>query len=428
MEIIRIALLCITILILCKQKVLAQDILEITIEQAEKQFLEKNLQILAERCNISIADAAIAQAKVLNNPTIGVNDINFWNPNAATEVAVAKNTFGSRIIFSVELEQVIRTAGKRRKLVNLEKVSKKIAIQEFETFLLNLKTELKTILYEIVYLQSYKNLIQKNQESIEKLVNIYKNNLNSGNISKSELIRLQSSLIELEMEANEIRAELNKQQKDIKVLLNIKPSTEIFIITETSVVYKNPDEILLIDLLEMAKNFRPEFLLSDLSVKYYEKILVYEKSQRSPDISLGVNYDRYGGVWKNFIGVGISLDIPVFNRNQGNVKMAKLNIEQSKYNTEYQKNIIQHEITEIYNNYKTNYHFYNKVMAHDFSDDLDNMLEVYSRNFLNKNINMLEYIDFMYAYKTTKQAILVAKKNLDTSFAELQFSVNNEIK
>jgi len=56
------------------------------------------------------------------------------------------------------------------------------------------------------------------------------------------------------------------------------------------------------------------------------------------------------------------------------------------------------------------------------------MFDGYSRNFLNKNINMLEYIDFMYAYKTTKQAILIAKKNLDISFAELQFSVNGGIK
>jgi cobalt-zinc-cadmium efflux system outer membrane protein len=56
------------------------------------------------------------------------------------------------------------------------------------------------------------------------------------------------------------------------------------------------------------------------------------------------------------------------------------------------------------------------------------MFEIYSRNLLNKNINMLEYIDFMYAYKTTKQAILIAKKNLDINFVELQFSVNDDIK
>jgi len=428
MKIIKIALLCIVIIISCKQKIIAQDKINITIKEAEKRFLEKNLQLLAERCNISIADAAIVQAKVLNNPTLGVGNINFWNPNAAHEVEITPNSFGNRIVFSVELEQMIRTAGKRKKLINLEKVSKKIVIQEFEAFLLNLKTELKILLHETIYQQSYLNIIKKQQEIIENLVQVYKNQTAHGNIAKSELIRLQSSLIELESEANETRTELNKQYKEIKVLLNINPSTEILITAETSVAVKNPDEILLTDLLEMAKSFRPEFLLSDLNVRYHEKLLVYEKAQRSPDIALSVNYDRYGGVWKNFVGIGISLDIPVFNRNQGNIKMAKHFLEQSNYYAEEQKSRIQQEVAEIYQNYKTNYLFYEKLMENDFSEDLDNMLEVHSRNFLNKNINMLEYIDFMYAYKTTKQAMLLAKKNLDASFAELQFCINNNLK
>jgi cobalt-zinc-cadmium efflux system outer membrane protein len=55
------------------------------------------------------------------------------------------------------------------------------------------------------------------------------------------------------------------------------------------------------------------------------------------------------------------------------------------------------------------------------------MFEVYSHYLLNKNISMLEYIDFMDAYKTTKQAMLAAKKNLDVSFAELQHCLNYDL-
>jgi len=409
-----------------RHKVLAQDTLKITIEQAEKRFLGKNLKLLAERCNIDIADAAIVQAKLLNNPTIGVGDVNFWRSNAAEELDISPAMFGNRIVFSVELEQIIRTAGKRRKLVNLEKAAKEIAIQEFEVFLLNIKTELRNILHETIYLQSYLDIIEIQQESINNLVEIYKNQTSQGNIAKSELIRLQASLIELESEANEIRTELNRQYKELKILLNVAPQTAISILPD-ALATKNPNEILLADLLEKAKNSRPEFLLSDLNVQYNEKLLVYEKSLRSPDLGLKANYDRYGGVWKNFVGVGLSVDIPVFNRNQGNVKIAKFRIEQSNYNAEYQKNAIQQEITEIYYNYAMNYRFYKKITDNDFSEDLENMLEIYSRNLLNRNISMLEYIDFMDSYKATKQAILMAKKNLDTSFAELQFSINSVI-
>ncbi|MCL2042047.1 MAG: TolC family protein [Bacteroidales bacterium] len=426
MQIIRITLLCIVVIFQCRHKIYAQETLKITVEQAEKQFLEKNLQLLAERCNIDIADAAIVEAKLLNNPAIGVGEVNFWRSNAADELDVSPTPFGNRIVFSAELEQMIRTAGKRKKLVNLEKTAKEIAIQEFETFLLGLKTELRTILHETIYLQSYLELITIQVETIHNLVDAYKKQTVEGNIAKSELIRLQASLVELETEANELLTELHQQYKTLKMLLNITPETDISILPTTATL-KNPAEISLTDLFEMAKQARPEFLLSDLNITYNEKLLVYEKSQRTPDVGLSVNYDRYGGVWKDFVGVGVKVDIPAFNRNQGNIKMAKTSIEQANYYAEYQKSTILQEITEIYYNYEVNYRFYKKITDNDFSEDLESMLEVYSRNLLNRNINMLEYIDFMDAYRATKQAILTAKKKLDINFTELEFSVNNKI-
>jgi cobalt-zinc-cadmium efflux system outer membrane protein len=271
--------------------VLAQDTLKIPIEQAEKRFLENNLQLLAERCNIDIADAAIVQAKLLNNPTISVGDVNFWRSNAAEELDISPATLGNRLVFSVELEQIIRTAGKRRKLVNLEKVSKEITIQEFEIFLLGVKTELRSILHEAIYLQSYLDIIQMQQEKVDYLVVVYKTQTAEGNIAKSELIRLQSSLIELETEANDVRTELNGQYKDLKILLNIAPETDILIMP-VAVATKNPDEILLVDLLETARNSRPEFLLSDLQIQYNERLLVYEQAQRTPDIGFRIATKR----------------------------------------------------------------------------------------------------------------------------------------
>ena len=92
---------------------------------------------------------------------------------------------------------------------------------------------------------------------------------------------------------------------------------------------------------------------------------------------------------------------------------------------EYQKNVILQDIAEAYEHYNLNFNYYQKLMDNDFSEDLEDIFEAYSRNLLNNNINMFEYIDFMDAYKTTKQAILIAGKNVKTSFSELQFSVNS---
>jgi len=410
----------------CMCHVIAQDTLRLTIEQAEKLFFENNLLLLAEQKNIALADAAMVQAKLWNNPTISVGDLNFWEPHGAEKLDISQALFAEKIAFTVELEQIIRTAGKRRKRIDLEKSSKEIAIQEFEVLLLSLKTELKTVLHEIIYLQAFSEMIQKQITAVCDLVAVYKKQSAVGNVAKGEVIRLQASSVELETEANEVRTELIRRYKELKVLLNISPIT-VIAIELSNTALKNPEAISPAALLEMAKNARPELVLSDLNVVYSEKNLIFEKSQRVPDLGVRFNYDRYGGVWKNFIGVGISFDIPVFNRNQGQIKMAKFNLEKVIYDREHQRNRINQEIMANYASYEMNYRFYEKIVDNDFSADMEHLFDVYSRNLMNKNINMLEYIDFMNAYKSSKQAILIAKRNLDTSFAELEFSVNTII-
>jgi cobalt-zinc-cadmium efflux system outer membrane protein len=277
MRVIRIILLC--IFVICTQKIIAQNRLIISIEEAEKQFLEKNLQILAERYNIDIADAAILQAKALNNPTIGVNDVNFWHHKMVDEQGVTSNAFGNRVVFSAQLEQMIQTAGKRRKLIEVEKASREIAVQEFEIFLLGLKTELRINLREIIYLQSYLEIIDLQQKTVNKLVEAYKKQTIAGNIAKTELIRLQSSMIELDTEANELLVELHGPYKSLKILLNIPPEMEIFV-SNTTAETKKPNEIALNQLFDTVKNTHPVFLMSDLNIKYHENLLRYEKAQR----------------------------------------------------------------------------------------------------------------------------------------------------
>jgi cobalt-zinc-cadmium efflux system outer membrane protein len=43
-----------------------------------------------------------------------------------------------------------------------------------------------------------------------------------------------------------------------------------------------------------------------------------------PDITIGSTYDQNSSYARNFVGLEISLPLPIFNRNQGNIKNAKL--------------------------------------------------------------------------------------------------------
>lgn len=403
----------------------------LTPEEIEAIFLKQNLMLVAQQMNVSIADAEIAQAKLWDNPTLSISDVNLWSSNSQREreSEVIPPIFGSftkNTQFSIELSQLIQTANKRGKLVSREKVSKEIAIQEFEIVLRGLKTELRKTISEIIYLQNYLKVLDTQEETLNQIVSAYTKQVAQGNISKSELLRLQSSLLEIENESQETHTDLNEQLKVLKSLLSAEPLSEIQIIdTEKKIL--DPEKIALASLLEKSANNRVDIKLSKLQTQYFDKSLAYEKSQRIPDITFSANYDRRGGVWRDFIGFGVSIDLPFLNRNQGGIKSAKLSYEQSQYNEKQQINQAQHEVVEAYNNYRQAYRFYQKTSKNNLLSELDNMLNTYAKNLLNRNINMLEYIDFMEAYKDNKNTVLTGRKKVQLQFEELQYIVGTEI-
>jgi len=391
----------------------AQEI-TLTPSQIEAMFLKQNLQLIAERMNVDIADAAVAQAKLWDNPEISVNQLNFWKSGENKE-------------YSVELSQLFLTANKRRKLVNRERVSKEMAVQDFEDVLRGLKLELRKVIYETEYLQTYQKTVAKEQEILEQLIAAYRKQAAQGNIARTELLRLQSSLLELENEANEVQTSLNEQLRILKSLLNIEPSASI-IIEKDNFSGRSPENLSFGSLWEMAQASRPDVKRQQLETLYHEKSLAYEKSMRVPDVTVSANYDRYGGVWPDFFGLGISMELPFFNRNQGNIRAARINIDRSKYLYQKQLNTAQNEIAESFDNYTRAYRFYEKISRNELLSELDDMLDVYTKNFLNKNIGMLEFLDFMSAYKNNKQTVLQSDKNLRTTFEDLQYMVGAEIR
>jgi len=406
--------------------------LTLTSEQMEALFLKQNLQLIAEHMNIELADAEILQAKLWDNPNFSVGEFSAWSTKRQREgerevVPPLLGSFGRNLQFSAELSQLIQISGKRQKLIQREKVSKEIASQQFEELLRDLKVELRKSFHEIIYIQAYQKALEKQMEIFSQLVERYKHQVTQRNLAKHELLRLQASLFELENEFQENQLNLNEQWKTLKSLLGLEVSTSVEI-KDSHRTIPSPQNMRLDDLIEMAFENRPDIKLSKLQTKYFEKSLSYEKAQRIPDLTLSLVYDRYGSTWKDFWGFGLSIDLPVFNRNQGNTKIAQLSQKQSQYMARQQQNQVRHEIEEFFNNYSQAYNFYNKIDKSGLSAEFDDMLEVYAKNFLNRNISMLEYIDFMETYKSNKQILLSAKKSLNIQLEELQHKIGLDIK
>lgn len=397
--------------------------LELSASQIETLFLNQNLGLIAEKLNVSIADAAIVQAKLWNNPTFSINGLNLWSTDSqrgGERIPPLFGPFGRNMQFSVELSQMVNVSGQRAKLVGIEKVSREMALVQFEQVLRGLKLELRKLIINILYLQQYTAIQDKQLEVLYELIASSERQYEKGNLSNNELIRIKSALLEIESEKSSTLIEFNAAQKSLKNLLSNRNEVSITVLPEEELLL-HPETINLSELVTNAMEYRTDLNLQNLQTNYYKKMITYEKTKRVPDINLSVGYDRRGGVWRDFIGFGLGIDIPVFNRNQGAVKAAKISQRQSEILAQQQESVIYNEVVEAYTNYINTYALYQQTIQNKTTTQLDDMLKVYTKNLLDRNVSMVEYMDFLRTYKSTKQIAFATKRDVRLQLNDLEY-------
>ncbi|WP_281232866.1 TolC family protein [Flavobacterium gelatinilyticum] len=403
------------------------DTIVLSRNQAEAIFLEKNISLISEKLNIDIADAQVIQAKLWPNPTLTIGEINLWSNATAQQLPVLWGNYGKTQQVNAELEQLIQTAGKRKKLIAMEKVSAEIAKEYFKTFLRNLKIEFRENLTEMQYNQAQEEVYQKQLSSMQTLLKAYKNQVAQGNVGKGEYVRLKATELQFLKEINDLQKENNSLQKELKVLMNLPAASFIKLTDEGFVpVNKNIEDINLANLMESAIENRPDMKVLKLGNEYNDNKYKYERAMRTPDVTLGVSYDRGASLMNDFVGVGFSLDLPFFNRNQGNIKAAKIAIDQGKLLTEEKTLSVQSEVLNAYQDFITTKKLYESADT-SFEGDLDKLLESYRKNFMQRNTSMLEYLDFVDAYLDNKSILLNSKKDLNKNLEELRYITGQEI-
>lgn len=409
------------------QNTFLKDTIHISRTEAETIFLKNNLRLLSEKLNIDQAEAQVVQAKLWPNPTLEVSEINLWSNAYSEQLPPISGNWGKTSQVGVSLEQMVQTAGKRKKMIAMEKVGVEMAHEYFKDFLRVLKIEFRNNLTDLQYVQQKQKIYKKQLNSMQKLLKAYENQAKQGNISRSEFIRLKASELEFLKEICDLQKENNQLQKELKTLMSISPASYLQLTDDKFVPeLAKLENINLADLTSSALENRPDVKVSILEEKYNERKYKYELAQRTPDVTFGINYDRGGNIMNDFVGIGLSMDLPFFNRNQGNIKVAKFDIEKSKYAKTEKNNEAQNEVIKAFEDVLVAKKMYENTNE-EYEKDLDTLLESYFRNFAQRNTSMLEYLDFVEAYLQNKTIILDAKKELNEHFEELQFVVGKEL-
>ena len=398
---------------------LFKDSVSLTLDSAENIFLRNNLLLLAQRYNVDAQKALIIQAKLLPNPNfsyargplIPIHDDQSNYPYS---------NFFNNAENAASISQLILLAGKRNKQIKIAEANAQLA--EFQLFDLirTLKYTLRSDFFNIYYLQQSVKVYDKEIQSLQRVVAAFNQQQGKGYIAEKEVVRIKAQLYSLQSEFNDLINQINDTESELRLVLQVKNIYIIPVSTDNKIAALNPLQYPLTTLVDTAYKSRTDLQIAKTNTNISKLTYNYQKALATPDLTASIAYDKQGSYAQNFTSAGIAIDLPFFNRNQGNIKSAKSMID---YNIASQKSTeatVEEQIARALQKTFDNDRLYQNIDP-KFTKDFDRLLNEVFINYEKRNIGLLDFLDFYDSYKQNTLQINSIKYNRVQSFEDLNF-------
>ncbi|MBC7722409.1 MAG: TolC family protein [Pedobacter sp.] len=396
-----------------------KDSLNISLDSAENMFLRQNLLLLAQKFNIDAQKALIIQAKLFPNPNFSISRGPFI-PIHDDQSNYPESNFFKNSESAASISQLILLAGKRIKQIGIAVANAKLAEYQFYDLVRTLKYTLRTDFFSIYYLQQSAKVYDKEITALQQVVTAFNQQNGKGYISEKEVIRVKALLYSLQSEYNDLINQINDTQSELRLVLQVKNVYLVPTINDAKLTILTPSQFALSTLIDTAFKNRTDLLIARTTADISKLNYSYQKALAVPDITASISYDRQGSYARNFNAAGITMDLPFFNRNQGNIKSAKFIID---INTTTQKSTeatIEEQINRALQKAFDADMLYKKIDP-TFSKDFERLTNEVVINYQKRNISILDFLDFYDSYKQNILQINSIKANRVNAFEDLNF-------
>lgn len=393
---------------------------KLNLQEAGQRFTTCNLELIAERYNIDRAEAEVIQARLFENPVISLEQ-NVYNRLNGKYFDMGRE--GEAV---VEVEQLIYIAGQRNKRVRVEKLNKEMAVYQFEEVLRTLRSELNSKFIELYYTGKSLSVYDKEIVYLQQLLEVMKEQNAKGNISLLEKSRIQALLLSLQQERNEASNQLISLQGDMKLLLGLNASESFEPVFDESVL--SQVDIASIPFIELNNRLaeRPDIKMARTNIQVSRANVSLQKSLAFPEVSLKGSYDRAGNFCDNYFAIGLSVSVPIFNRNQGNIKSARLSVLQNTNREELARKQAEKELFTSYARLEKAVKLYN-TSNYELERDFETIIDGVNSNYRKRNISLLEFIDYYQAYKETCLQLYQTQKDVFLAMEEINTVTGSDV-
>ena len=265
------------------------------------------------RAHAAVVGAAVETAGAWPNPTVAITPRYSVNPMGAA----------SPWLNTVQFDWLLETAGKRRRRIERADADAEAARAAVVTETWRVRRQLATALVARAAARARARTLADEVASMERTVTLFEGRIRAGAASEFDVAPLRLALLQATTDRAAADAQVEESETQVAAAIGVPTRALAGLGLPTG-----PDEAerrTLLDLTPESARRRALLGRSDVrqAVASYaaaEATLGLELARQYPDVHLGPNYEFDQG--QNKWGVGLSVELPILNRNEGPIAEA----------------------------------------------------------------------------------------------------------
>jgi cobalt-zinc-cadmium efflux system outer membrane protein len=408
------SLVLILLLLACVVSALAQQSsAPLTLEQVVSGYIERNLELQAERYRLERTSADAIAAKLRPNPGLSVTAENFKVSGPVP--------FGDLYEVGFAYSETIELGGKRKLRERVADATISAAEARFSDAMRKGIAEVKRLYLQAALARRDIQVATENQQMFQQLVQFNLARFQQGAIPEADLIKVRLERIKFDSALKQ--AELSFKQAMIRLAENLEDDrvAKQDVLTSLDLPLINPN---LESLLATALRERPDVQAGEGEVAAAKERLALEEARSKPDISPWAGYKRVAA--ENTVWFGVNIPLKTRDRNQAGIARAQADQKAAGVLLEVAKSHTVAEVNAAYEAFQTA-----REQVQTFRDELLNQADE-SRSialaaYQEGATPLLSVLEAQRTRAEVRQQYFRTLFNYQVSLSELELAVGKEI-
>jgi len=311
---------------------------DLTMAEALSRTLKQNQSLASFAEEIRARDAAALQAGLLPNPELGVDVENFGGENELESFDGAETT--------IALSQLLELGGKRGKRRQVATLEKELSVWDYESRKLEVLSGAAKTFIALLTAQHQVAQLEESVRLFEKTLAAVSERVGAGKVSPVEEVRARVALATARTAAEQARRGRQAARARLSAYWGESRPQFERAVGDLSAIAALPEVNAIFDLL--TKN--PDLARWRTEIDQREADLALARSKAVPDVTVSAGVRNYRETDSNAFVAGITLPLPLFDRNQGGVGEAAAKLDKARRERQAAQTTMHAELAEAWEN------------------------------------------------------------------------------